>query len=433
MLSDPNARITIFRKTHPQLLMPGALVDESHHIYPCFNGKYGTQKKKWTFPSGASITFSAIADSRDTAGWQGSQLSHILIDEAAEWEMETVLFLLSRLRSATFKGKLQMVMSCNPDRHSFLYEWVKPFLDDDGVPKPGTENIIRWFVVLGGTVYWGDSAEQLYEKYGAGYEFGVDFIPKSFRFIPMSIFDNPILIKNNPEYLANLQAQTRVNRLRFLHGSWSAVVEGSNYFKRGWCHIIDKLPPDKYEYSRGWDLAATKPSESNRNPDWTAGVLLARNKYGHYFVIDSYRFRENTSTVIENIIKTAKNDGLADTSVVIPKDPGQAGAQFNAYLRRILSEYGIYSKSEQVSGHSSKLNKFLPFASLAESGNVSVVKGEWNEAWFDELENFTGVNRAEKNDQVDATATAFNDLAKQTRLPAFIPPDLSRASNIPTL
>ncbi len=70
--------------------------------------------------------------------------------------------------------------------------------------------------------------------------------------------------------------------------SWTAVIEGSNYFKRSWTPVVPKLPEGKYEFVRGWDLASTKKSEANPNPDWTAGVLIARNKLGHYYVCDSY-------------------------------------------------------------------------------------------------------------------------------------------------
>ena len=71
--------------------------------------------------------------------------------------------------------------------------------------------------------------------------------------------------------------------------SWTAVIEGSNYFKRSWTPVVPKLPEGKYEFVRGWDLASTKKSEANPNPDWTAGVLIARNKLGHYYECDSYR------------------------------------------------------------------------------------------------------------------------------------------------
>lgn len=65
ILKTQNARIAVFRQTHPELLRPGGLIDESHHIYTYLNGQWGSQKKKWTFPSGATISFSAIANIRD--------------------------------------------------------------------------------------------------------------------------------------------------------------------------------------------------------------------------------------------------------------------------------------------------------------------------------------------------------------------------------
>lgn len=218
-VQDPNARVIIFRQTMPQLKVSGGLIDESHQIYPFIGGEYKIQAGKWVFPNGATIQFSAIPDDAALAGWQGSQLTHILIDEAAEWTERQVIFLLSRLRSATCNVKLQMIMSCNPNRQSFLYEWVKPLLDEiTGIPVEGTENIVRWFVNINGKIQWGDSPEELYELHGKGKVLGVNFIPKSFRFCPLGIYDNPILMKANPDYLASLLAQPRVDQQRFLHG-----------------------------------------------------------------------------------------------------------------------------------------------------------------------------------------------------------------------
>ena len=118
-----------------------------------------------------------------------------------------------------------MMMTCNPDRHSFLKTWVEYCLDEDGVPMEGTENITRYFVNLNGKLHWSSISKQdLYEKYGEGKTLGKDFIPMSFRFIPISISDNPILLKNNPQYLANLLAQPRVDQLRYLHGKITAAL-----------------------------------------------------------------------------------------------------------------------------------------------------------------------------------------------------------------
>ncbi len=217
-LSDPATRVVVLRQSAPQLKLSGSLVDVSRQIYPHFGGVYKTQAMKWVFPSGAEIQFSAIDSEKALEGFKGSQFTHILIDEAADWPEEYVTFLFSRLRSASYKGKLQVVLSCNPDNNSFLFKWVEWCLDEDGVPKAGTEKHTRWFVTLSGKTYWADSVEELYNQYGEGKVLGKDFIPKSMRFIPCNVYDNPVLLKNNPEYFANLLAQNGVNQLRFLHG-----------------------------------------------------------------------------------------------------------------------------------------------------------------------------------------------------------------------
>ena len=69
---------------------------------------------------------------------------------------------------------------------------------------------------------------------------------------------------------------------------------------------------------------------------------------------------------------------------------------------------------------------------MCEAGNVKIIRGEWNEDFMDELENFEPNTRtSKKDDQVDAVATAFNLIAKQMHMPSFTLPDLSRVSNLP--
>lgn len=401
-LGDPAARILIARETQPQLKMSGGMVDESHKIYPHFSGIYKAQAMKWIFPSGATIQFAGIPDEKALAGWQGSQLTNVLIDEAAAWSQNAVLFMLSRMRSSSYKGKIQLVMTCNPDRHSFLYDWVKPFLDEDGVPMPGTENRIRWMVSLDNKVYWADTKEELYNQYGYGKTLGKDFIPQSFRFVPMTVYDNPILLKNNPQYLANLLAQNRVNQLRYLHGSWEAEETGSSYWRREWCEVVDRIPDDAKIVARlrGYDLAATPEPDAmsvNKNPDYTAGVLLSRDSTGTYYVEHVKRYRKHSGQVINDIIATAYEDGL-ENPVVIPRDAGQGGVANYQHIVRMLSEAGVTTKMDKVSGHAGKLQRFLPFASMCEAGNVKIVRGDWNEMYFLELEQFQPNKRSSKKD-----------------------------------
>lgn len=438
-INDPAARVMIVRQSYPMLKLSGGLVDESKGIYNHFGGVFGVQALTWKFQNGATIQFAAIPDK--LAEWQGLQASHILVDESAEFTQEQILFLVSRLRSADYKGHLNITMTCNPDRSSFLYEWVKYSLDEvTGVPLPGTEDITRWFINVGGQLYWENSKEALWEKHGeplglvrehADFK-RINFMPKSFRFIPLTIYDNPILIKNNPGYLANLLSQPRVNQLRFLHGSWTAKAEGAGFFNRSWLRIVDSAPVNPINRVRAWDLAASMPSESSPNPDWTAGVKMSRDKWGTYCIEDCNRFRKLTDGVLKDVIDTAIQDDVESTTVTIPRDPGAGGKTANSFYLRTLAENGIAAKSVVVSGHTSKIQKFLPFCSYAESGGVTMVRGDWNEAFLAELEDFVG-SRNQKDDQVDATGDAFNTLCKQVLLPTFSIPSLDKASPIPQI
>ena len=89
----------------------------------------------------------------------------------------------------------------------------------------------------------------------------------------------------------------------------------------------------------------------------------------------------------------------------------------------------------QVTGHSSKLVRFKPLCALAESGNLKIVKGDWNEDFLSELEKFTGERsntRDSKDDQVDAARDAFATLAKSVSIPAVQIPSLTQPSPIVT-
>lgn len=426
---DPNAKVIIVRLTYPLLKAIGGLVDESQHIYKHFGAVWKIQPLEWHFPNGAMIKFVAMpADRTEVQGWQAT---NIIVDEGAEFQIEDILALKARLRGARYKGKLSITITCNPSRQSWLFNWVEWCLDKTtGVPVAGTEAITRWFVILSGKIKWGTSPEQLFEEHGHGYTLGKDFIPVSFRFIPMTVHDNPILLKNNPGYLANLLAQSRVAQLRFLHGSWTAVVEGSSFFQRGWITVVH-APPVTAQRVRSWDLAASIPSEVNPDPDYTAGVLLSRTPEGVYYIEHAKRDRKLTDGVLKLIVDTAVEDSL-DVPVTIPRDSGAGGKAANSFFTRHLIERGLTVSSVTMSGHSGKVQRFLPFASMCESGHVRIVEGDWNDDYLTELETFTG-SRNDHDDYVDATSDAFNKLCKQVVMPTFSIPDLSQPSVLPKL
>jgi predicted phage terminase large subunit-like protein len=431
---DPAAKVLIVRLSYPAIKAIGGLVDESQYIYPQFGAEWRVQPLEWRFPNGAIIKFCAMPTNiKEVQGWQAT---NIIVDEGAEFQLADILALKERLRGARYKGKLSMTITCNPDRNSWLYPFVEYCLDEYGVPKPNTEDITRWFIVRDGKVLWGDTVDALFEEHGHGLNRDpakgkVTYRPTSFRFIPMDIYSNPVLLKNNPDYLANLLSGTRVSQLRFLHGSWTAVPEGASVFNRDWIKIVDHPPVNPAQKVRSWDVAHSVPSETYPNPDWTSGTLMSRTKFGTYCIEDVKRFRKLTDGVIKEIIEISCNVDGRDIQVTFPKDNG-GGKAASMFFLRAFAEAGMSVRGVAISGHSSKMQRFLPFCTLAESGCVTMVRGDWNEAFLTELEYFDGTRNL-KDDQVDSTADAFNTLAKQTTIPSFSVPDMSMPSPIPRI
>lgn len=345
---------------------------------------------------------------------------------------------MSRMRGADFKKVMQMILVFNPSRQSYLYEWVKPLLDmETGIPRDGVEKQIRYFVNLNGKMLWGDDPMELFKEHGEpkGLVYGESFVPRSSRFVFMRIFDNPVLMASNPAYLSGLLAQSPQNQLRFLHGSWHSVATKDSYFNRQWVKMIDRVPQGTkiVNRCRAWDLAATPEAEEGMpksTADYTACVKMSRDSVGNYFVEHVDQFRKHSGAVMDEIIKYAREDGTMETACVIPRDSGAGGVAYHQHMKRVLAENDVAAKTTVMSGHSSKLNRFLCFSSLAQNGNVFVVNGEWNDMWFNQLEGFVPNNRNQKDDMLDATADAANYLAKQLVLPTILLPTFSSSNEV---
>jgi predicted phage terminase large subunit-like protein len=457
-IKEKTFRCVILRRYEPELKRPGGLIDESKNVYSDFTKiPYKTQAKLWEFPSGATISFSAISCDDDLGSWQGSQLTRICVDECGDkWTEKQVLFLQSRLRTVGSKIHPQLILTANPNISSFLKNWVEYCLDPDtGVPIPGTENKVRWFCVEDSIARWANSPEECFELYGRDkgliYAHGMTeeqmnglsndertrlFMPKSFRFIPTNVFDNPYLLPpRNNSYLASLLSQTYVNQLVFLHGSWTARETGSMYFNREWTPIVETVPPNVSARCRAWDFASEEKTKTN-NPDWSAGVKMSRDKFGTYYIEDVIRVQATTDKVLKTVAATAHADGIEECSVCIPLDPAAAGKTAAYFYRTTLAEDGVPVKMAPTTAGKGKLTRFLPFCSLAEAGAVRIVRGDWNEDFFRELESFSGelkIQKNQKDDMVDATADCFSMLARQIVHPTFAMSVSTLPSPVPTI
>ena len=100
--------------------------------------------------------------------------------------------------------------------------------------------------------------------------------------------------KDYEEYLRGLD---RVTREQLMNGNWYASVKGQ-LFDESDFHIISyneymKIPIVRV--IRYWNLAATEVLNDDKlkcsDPDFTAGVLLAKDLNGNIYILDSYEFQ----------------------------------------------------------------------------------------------------------------------------------------------
>jgi len=393
---NPQFNGVIFRQQSTQVRSGGGLWDTSQEIYIATGARPRETTLEWLFPSGAKLQFAHMEHLKDRLKYQGAQFAYIGWDEMTHFSKQQFFYMLSRSRSMS--GVRPYVRgTCNPDPDSFVKDLILWWLDENGeyadLSKSG---VIRWFVHSNDQMHWADRPDELVKKFPKS-------MPKSFTFIPSSVYDNKILLETDPEYLANLMALPRIERERLLGGNWRVRASAGDYFKERWFPIVE-APPVVRARVRGWDRAATKPSMENPDPDWTAGVLMSVDKQGRYFIEDVVRFRDTARQVKLAVINTATRDG-DDTWIGLLHDPGQAGKVEIAGYIDDLGGYPIETVPE-LPGRTKEV-KAATLSVQAEAGNIYLVRGDWNRAFIDELVNFP---LGAKDDQLDGAYACYKVL-----------------------
>lgn len=166
-------------------------------------------------------------------------------------------------------------------------------------------------------------------------------------------------------------------------------------FKRAWFPVVRAIPAGT-RFVRGWDLAATEGAG-----DWTVGVKIGRQKNGRFLIANVTRDRKSAAGVERLLINTASQDGY-ECTISIPQDPGQAGKAQTSYLVQQLAGYTVKTSTES----GDKVTRAGPLAAQAEAGNVDILEGDWNDAFFEEITIFPNGTK----DQTDAASRAFNEL-----------------------
>ena len=352
----PNYSAIIFRKTYQDLSLPEALIPRSHEWLSATDAKWDGINHQWKFPSGATLAFGYMDSENSHYRYQGAAFQFIGWDELTQFPESKYKFMYSRLRSTqSIPVPLRVRAASNPGGVGHL--WVKRRFIDPQTKTP-------------------DAA-----------------------FIPARVRDNPHL--KTDEYIKSLSYLDPITRARYLDGDWT-VSDGGTIFKREWFEIVDVLPQHLL-LTCAWDLAATEPLEG-KDPDYTAGCVIGKDAAGIYYVLNVIRDRI-TPLGVESLVKQTAELYGETCEYWMEQEPGSSGVNtIDRYTREIMA--GYYFMGEKTTG--SKASRAKPFSSMAQAGNVKLLKGHWNSDFLDEIEIFP---EGEHDDQVDAASLAFSKLA----------------------
>lgn len=409
----------IFRNTYKQIAEQGGLWDESEKIYPHAGGEIEWRYRKWVFPAGAEIRFSYLWREEDKYTYDGAQIPYLGFDQLEQFSESQFFYMLSRNRSVCAAPPCVRA-TCNPKADSWLATFLAWWIDQDtGYADMSKSGATRYMLRVNEEIKWANTEQELITQYNAtldgmlkaAHAQSIDIKPTdlihSVTFIPASVYDNRILLEQNPGYLARLLSLPKIERERLLLGNWHIMEEAGNVFNRAWFRT-EPAPPAGGILCRFWDFAATEKKLRSDNPDYTAGVLI-RYKDGLWYIEDVYAKQASITAADRAFRSLTEQDAAKATRENIPylarweQEPGSAGKKETARLARMLS--GVTRDVKGIPSSGSKLERAKGLASQAEAGNVILISADWNERFLNHMHNQPD---APHDDIMDASSGAYN-------------------------
>ena len=212
----------ILRKTYPQL---GEIVDKSLHYYPRVSpgARYNATTHSWRFPSGARILFRSMPTSADRVNFQGQAYDFIGFDELTQFTWDEYSYLFSRNRPNGPGTRVYTRATANPG--GVGHGWVRERFITPAPPM---------------TTVW----ESVPLRFPDGHS---EIRRKSRIFVPSTVFDNAILLRNDPDYVTRLASMPEAERRALLYGDWDSFSgqvftewrnDPAHYADGRWTHVV---------------------------------------------------------------------------------------------------------------------------------------------------------------------------------------------------
>lgn len=190
-LAQPELNLLLLRRTLPEL--------RENHLVPLLKelrgaAQYNAAERVFRFPTGSRLRLGYCDGENDVYQYQGQEYDVIGLEEATHFTEAQMRFLTTCNRRGRPGFRPRMYYTCNPGGPG--HGWVK-----------------RLFIE---------------RRYGPG-ERAADY-----AFIPARVWDNPALLKADPDYVRLLQALPEDLRRAYLEGDWD-VLSGQFFseFSRG--------------------------------------------------------------------------------------------------------------------------------------------------------------------------------------------------------
>lgn len=173
---------------------------------------------------------------------------------------------------------------------------------------------------------------------------------------------------------------------------------GGGMFKVDRMPVVDFVHPREIlKTVRYWDKAGTAGDGS-----YTVGAKMSYLRNKTFLIHDIVRGQWSAEVREQIIRKVAMSDGT-EVRIYIEQEPGSGGKESAQATIRNLA--GFYIQADRPTGE--KARRADPFSVQVNNSNVALLRGDWHNAFKEELAMFPfGTYK----DQVDASSAAFNML-----------------------
>ena len=255
-LYGENAHGIIFRRTLTEMT---EIERRTIQVYTKMGARYNTQKHEWKFPKGGDLLLRYLDRDADAENYQGHQYTWVGVDEVGNFpNPEPIDKMRATLRSP-HGVPCYLRLTGNPGGPG--HNWVK-----ERYIRKGAFNIFR-------------------------YQPQPELLPSIWAeavFIPAQLEDNPLLMKNDPDYATRLASAGGAALFRaWRYGDWDAIV-GAVFDEWRKFHVIGN---PHYEVPPGWSLAAGM-DWGYRAPGWFG--IFATGPDGDVVCVDEIYFRRKT-------------------------------------------------------------------------------------------------------------------------------------------